>query len=103
MVFGILGAILCMYAEGLFHHESQMALGAFFLVLGGFYVQVGTLNLPYIVWVKTLSIALFALLSQLGWLYLYRQDDYNWDRNYKNRSILVTKSGLLFIILYFLL
>ena len=74
LVFSIIGGIICLYAEGLFHHESQLALGAMFLVIGGFYVQVGTLNLDNIIWLKVLYISLFALLSQYGWNLFYRLD-----------------------------
>ena len=41
MVFAIIGGIMSMYAEGLLHHESQMAFGAMFLVIGAFYFQSG--------------------------------------------------------------
>ena len=44
MVFSLLGAVACLYAEGLLHRESQMAFGAMFLVIGSFYVQVGYHN-----------------------------------------------------------
>ena len=103
MVFALIGGIMSMYAKGLLHHESQMAFGAMFLVIGGFYVQVGTLNLDYIIWVRTLGIALFAFFSQYGWLLLYRLDDYGYNEQRKNLSILVTKSAIFFLILYFLL
>lgn len=103
LVFSIIGGIVSMYAEGLLHHESQMAFGAMFLVIGGFYVQVGTLNLDYIVWIRVLCIALFAFFSQYGWLLIYRLDDYEYDEKRKNRNILITKSALIFLILYFLL
>jgi len=103
LVFSIIGGIVSMYAEGLLHHESQMAFGAMFLVIGGFYIQVGTLNLDYIVWIRVLCIALFAFFSQYGWLLIYRLDDYEYDEKRKNRNILITKSALIFLILYFLL
>lgn len=103
MVFAIIGGIMSMYAEGLLHHESQMAFGAMFLVIGGFYVQVGTLNLSYIIWMQVLFIALFAFFSQYGWLLIYRLDDYKYNEQIKNRNILITKVGILFLILYFIL
>ena len=103
LVFSIIGGIVSMYAEGLLHHESQMAFGAMFLVIGGFYIQVGTLNLDYIVWIRVMCIALFAFFSQYGWLLIYRLDDYEYDEKRKNRNILITKSALIFLILYFLL
>ena len=103
MIFAVIGVVCCLYAEGLLHHESQMAFGAMFLVIGGFYVQVGTLNLDYLTYVKVTCIALFSFFSQYGWLLLYRLNDYGWSENFKNRSILVAKIGLLFLIVYFLL
>ena len=103
LVFSIIGGIVSMYAEGLLHHESQMAFGAMFLVIGGFYIQAGTLNLDYIVWIRVMCIALFAFFSQYGWLLIYRLDDYEYDEKRKNRNILITKSALIFLILYFLL
>jgi hypothetical protein len=102
-VFALIGGLVSLYAEGLLHHESQMAIGAMFLVIGGFYVQVKTLNLDYIVWLRLLCIALFAFLSQYGWLLIYRLDDYKYNERMKNRSILLTKSALVFLVLYFLL
>jgi len=103
MVFSIIGAVVSLYAEGLIHHESQMAFGAMFLVIGGFYVQAATLNLDAIIWIKVAFIAIFAFLSQYGWLLFYRIDDYNYDTKTKNISILITKTGLIFLVLYFLL
>jgi hypothetical protein len=102
-VFAAIGLGCCLYAEGLLHHESQMAIGAFFLVIGGFYVQAGTLNLDSIIYGKVLCIALFSFFSQYGWLLMYRLNDYGWDEKFKNRSILVAKIGLLFLIVYFFL
>ncbi|MEM4258290.1 MAG: hypothetical protein QXL17_03960 [Candidatus Thermoplasmatota archaeon] len=101
MVFAIIGFIVSMYAEGLIHHESQMAFGAMFLVLGSFYVQTASLELPIVSWLKILMIALFSFFSQYGWLLFYRLDDYNWSIKVKNRSILITKTGLIFLIIYF--
>ena len=103
LVFSIIGAVMSMYAEGLLHHESQMAFGAMFLVIGAFYVQAGTLDLDYIIWIQVLCIALFAFFSQFGWLLIYRLDDYKYNEKRKNRSILVTKFALFFLILYFFL
>lgn len=103
MVFSIVGAVVSMYAEGLIHHESQMAFGAMFLVIGGFYVQAATLNLEMIVWIKVICMSIFAFFSQYGWLLFYRLDDYKYDTGVKNKSILITKVGLIFLILYFLL
>lgn len=103
MVFAVIGGIMSMYAEGLLHHESQMAFGAMFLVIGGFYVQAGTLNLDYIIWIQVLFIGLFAFFSQYGWLLIYRLDDYKYNEKIKNRNILITKVGLLFLILYLIL
>ena len=102
MAFSFVGAIVSIYAEGYIHHESQMAFGAMFLVIGGFYVQVATLDLEAIIWIKVLFISLFAFLSQYGWLLFYRLDDYNYSVKMKNLSILITKTGLIFLILYFL-
>jgi hypothetical protein len=103
LIFSIIGLICCTYAEGILHHESQMAFGAMFLVIGGFYVQAGTLLLDSLIWIKVILMALFAFFSQYGWLLFYRIDDYKWDDKIKNRSILITKSALLFLILYLLL
>jgi hypothetical protein len=103
MVFSIVGAVASMYAEGLIHHESQMAFGAMFLVIGGFYVQAATLNLNQIIWIKVICMSIFAFFSQYGWLLFYRLDDYKYDTGIKNKSILITKVGLIFLILYFLL
>ena len=103
MVFAVIGMIVSLYAEGLLHHESQMAFGAMFLVIGGFYVQAATLALDYIVWIKVICMSLFAFFSQYGWLLFYRLDDYKWDAKIKNWSIIVAKSGLFFLVLYLLL
>ncbi len=103
LLFAIIGAVTCMYAEGLLHHESQMAIAAFFLVIGAFYVQTGTLYLPPITTLRLISISLFSFFSQYGWLLFYRLDDYGWDIAVKNRSIIITKLGLPFLILYFLM
>lgn len=103
LVFAIIGGIVSLYAEGLLHHEFQIAFGAMFLVIGGFYVQVGTLDLDYIIWLKVMCISIFAFLSQYGWLLIYRLDDYGWSEKIKNRSILITKSALFLLIIYFLL
>lgn len=102
MVFAIIGGIMSMYAEGLLHHESQMAFGAMFLVIGAFYVQAGSLNLGLTIWLRVFCIALFAFFSQYGWLLLYRLDDYQYNENKKNISILITKTSIIFLILYFL-
>jgi hypothetical protein len=103
LLFSIIGAIVSLYAEGLLHHESQMAFGAMFLVIGGFYVQAATLDLEGIIWIKISLISLFAFFSQYGWLLFYRIDDYKYSTRTKNLSILITKTGLIFLILYFLL
>jgi len=103
LIFSIIGLICCFYVEGVLHHESQLAFGAMFLVIGSFYVQAGTLDLDYIIWIKVVLISLFAFFSQYGWLLFYRLDDYNWNKKIKNKSILITKTGLIFLILYFLL
>jgi hypothetical protein len=103
MLFSIIGFVVSIYAKGILHHESQMAFGAMFLVIGSFYVQVGTLNLDSIIWLKVIFISLFAFFSQYGWLLIYRLDDYNWDLKKKNYSLLITKSGLIFLILYFII
>jgi hypothetical protein len=103
IVFSIIGGILSLYAEGLLHHESQMAFGAMFLVIGGFYVQAGSLTLDYLIWIQIICISLFAFFSQYGWLLIYRLDDYKYNEKIKNRNILITKIGLFFLILYFIL
>jgi len=103
MLFAIIGAIMCLYADGLLHHESQMAFGAMFLVIGSFYVQVKTFNLDAFIWMNVLLIALFAFFSQYGWLLFYRIDDYKWNPKIKIKSILLAKIGLIFLILYFIL
>ena len=102
-VFSVIGGVVCLYAEGLLHHESQMAFGAMFLVIGAFYVQAGTLDLEFIVWLRVIFIAFFAFFSQFGWLLLYRLDDYKYDEKRKNISILVTKTSIFFLILYFVI
>jgi hypothetical protein len=103
LVFSLIGGIVSMYAEGLLHHESQMAFGAMFLVIGSFYVQAATLDLELIVWLKIILMALFAFYSQYGWLLIYRLDDYDYSENRKNFSILFTKISLFFLILYIFL
>ena len=103
MVFAVIGAMVCIYAEGLPHYRIQMAIGSMFLVIGGFYVQVGTLNLDYIIWFKVICMALFAFVMQYGWISFYRLDDYGWSRNTKNKSILITKTALFFLVLYLIL
>ncbi len=107
MLFALIGAVACIYAEGLIHHESQMAFGAMFLVIGSFYVQVGyhhhALNafsaIPSMIWLKLIFLSLFAFFSQYGWLLFYRLDDYGWSPKVRNESILITKIGLPFLIL----
>lgn len=108
-VFSVIGAITCMYAEGLLHHESQMAFGAMFLVIGSFYVQVGydggvenAVSIGVKPWVELLLLSLFAFFSQYGWLLFYRLDDYGWSKETRNKSILITKIGLVFLALTFL-
>ena len=103
VVFAIIGLLASLYAEGLLHFPSQMAIGAMFLVIGSFYVQVGTLDLDYIVWLKVICIAMFSFISQYGWLKIYRLDDYKYSDKIKNKNILLTKSALIFLILYILL
>jgi len=102
-VFALIGLVVSLYAEGLIHHESQMAFGAMFLVIGSFYVQVGTFNLPLLTWLRVVCMGLFAFFSQYGWILFYRLDDYKFGKKIKNRSILITKTGLIFLVLYFLL
>jgi len=103
MIFALIGGVCCLYANVLIHHKYQMAFGAMFLVIGAFYVQVGTLFLSYHIWLSVICISLFAFFSQYGWLLLYRLDDYKYDNNVKNKGILLTKSSLFFLILYFIL
>jgi len=103
MVFSIIGAVVSVYAEGYIHHESQMAFGAMFLVIGGFYVQAATLELDMIIWIKVIMMSLFAFFSQYGWLLFYRLDDYKYNVRVKNRSILITKVGLFFLLIYLFL
>jgi len=106
MVFAIIGAIACMYAEGLLHHESQMAIGAMFLVIGSFYVQMGYSmngNVAEVfketkAWLECILLSLFAFFSQYGWLLFYRLDDYGWSAKKRNESILITKIGLIFLV-----
>jgi hypothetical protein len=102
-VFAFIGLVVCLYAEGLLHHESQMAFGAMFLVIGSFYVQVATLDIPVITWFCVLCIGLFAFFIQYGWLLFYRLDDYQFSHKVKNRSILISKFALVFLLLYFIL
>jgi len=103
MVFAIIGAVVSIYAEGWLHHESQMAFGAMFLVIGGFYVQAATLDLDWMIWLKVVMMALFAFFSQYGWLLFYRLDDYKYNVRVKNRSILIAKCGLFFLLAYLFL
>jgi hypothetical protein len=104
IVFAVIGAITCLYAEGLIHHESQMAFGAMFLVIGSFYVQYGyfKVEIPVKAWVELSLLSLFAFFSQYGWLLFYRIDDYGFSAKKKNESILITKLGLIFLVLLFL-
>jgi len=107
MVFAVIGALVSMYAEGLFHSEAQMAIGAMFLVIGSFYVQVGSLyhgldaftEINGMIWLKVAMLSLFAFFSQYSWLLFYRLDDYDWSPRIRNQSILLTKLGLPFLIL----
>ncbi|MEA2055172.1 MAG: hypothetical protein U9O96_08755 [Candidatus Thermoplasmatota archaeon] len=107
MVFSVIGAIVCLYAEGLIHSEFQMAFGAMFLVIGSFYVQVGYYHhamnaffeISGMIWLRLIFLSLFAFFSQYGWLLFYRLDDYGWSPKVKNKSILITKIGLPFLIL----
>lgn len=102
MVFAVLGAIFCLYGRGLLYHESMMAFAALFLVIGGFYVQVGTLHLESLLWIRVILLSLFAFFSQYGWLHTYRLDHYGWSEKERNRGILLTKMGLPFLVLFFL-
>jgi len=107
MVFSIIGALACMYAEGLIHSEFQMAFGAMFLVIGSFYVQVGYYHhalkafsdISGMIWLRLFFLSLFAFFSQYGWLLFYRLDDYGWSPKVRNKSIIITKLGLPFLIL----
>lgn len=107
MVFAIIGLVVSLYAEGLIHHESQMAFGAMFLVIGAFYVQMGyVMSVPEVFkhgteWLEALLLSLFAFFSQYGWLLFYRLDDYEWDPKKRNESILITKIGLIFLVAVF--
>jgi len=109
IVFSIIGAIASLYAEGLLHHESQMAFGAMFLVIGSFYVQMGYFYHADVsqvfsqtkAWVEVILLSLFAFFSQYGWLLFYRLDDYGWSARKRNESILITKIGLIFLVLLF--
>jgi hypothetical protein len=103
LIFAAIGLVVSLYAEGLFHHEYQMAIGAMFLVIGSFYVQTGTLFFDFLIWMKVISIALFAFFSQYGWLLIYRLDDYKFSDSKKNKNILLTKLSLVFLIFYFIL
>jgi hypothetical protein len=100
LFFSGIGLIISFYAEGLLHFRFQMAIGAMFLVIGSFYVQLGTLNIEIFHWLKLVSISFFAFFSQYGWLLIYRLDDFKYDENLKNKSLLVTKIALLFLIIY---
>ena len=111
LAFAFIGAIASMYAEGLIHHESQMAIGAMFLVIGSFYVQlgysmngnVGDVFSETKAWVECILLSLFAFFSQYGWLLFYRLDDYGWSTKKRNESILITKIGLIFLVALFAL
>ena len=111
LAFAFVGAIASMYAEGLIHHESQMAIGAMFLVIGSFYVQLGYAmngNAGKVfgetkAWIECLLLSLFAFFSQYGWLLFYRLDDYGWSERKRNESILITKIGLIFLVALFAL
>jgi hypothetical protein len=84
-----------------------MAIGAMFLVIGSFYVQVGYQYhgsdafsaIDRIIWLRLLFLSLFAFFSQYGWLLFYRLDDYGWSPRVRNKSILLAKAGLPFLIL----
>lgn len=66
-VFATIGGVASLYAEGLFHHESQMAFGAMFLVIGSFYVQAATLNLDFLIWLQVICFSLLLFfLSMVG-------------------------------------
>ena len=107
IIFAIIGGLACIYAEGLLHHESQMALGAMFLVIGSFYVQMGYfLDIKEVFtlweeWLQVILLSLFAFFSQYGWLMFYRLDDYGWNAKKRNESILMTKIGLIFLVAVF--
>jgi len=111
LAFAFIGAIASMYAEGLIHHESQMAIGAMFLVIGSFYVQLGYAmhgNAGEVfkltkAWIEVALLSLFAFFSQYGWLLFYRLDDYGWSTKKRNESILITKTGLIFLVILFAL
>ena len=107
IVFAIIGAIVSLYAEGLMHHESQMAFGAMFLVIGSFYVQAGyfygveeTFRMGK-EWLEIILLSLFAFFSQYGRLLSSRLDDYGWSPKKRNESIIITKLGLIFLVAVF--
>lgn len=104
LIFAFIGAVACAYAEGLIHHESQMAIGAMFLVIGSFYVQIGYIkafDIGIKAWLELAMLSLFAFFSQYGWLLFYRLDDYGWSPKVRNKSILITKMGLIFLVILF--
>jgi len=107
IAFAAIGATVSLYAEGLLHHESQMAIGAMFLVIGSFYVQMGYFYGVEEVfkhskeWLEVILLSLFAFFSQYGWLLFYRLDDYGWSPKKRNESILITKIGLIFLVALF--
>ena len=107
MLFAIIGLVVSLYAEGLLHHESQMAFGAMFLVIGAFYVQMGYfMDVSDVFargteWLEAILLSLFAFFSQYGWLLFYRLDDYDWDPKKRNESIIITKIGLIFLVVMF--
>lgn len=103
LVFSSIGFVACLYGEGLLHSEVQMAIAAFFLVVGGFYVQAGTLFLPPKIWLQVMCMGMFGFYAQYGWLLFYRIDDYGWDPGARNESILVSKIAIPFLIGYFLI
>lgn len=103
LIFSIIGFIACLYGEGLLHYELQMAIAAFFLIIGAFYVQTGTLFLSTKIWLQAICMGMFGFFAQYGWLLFYRLDDYGWDPGVRNKSILISKIGIPFLIGYFLI
>jgi hypothetical protein len=75
---------------------------AFYVQLGNaFNADVGRIFSYTKEWLECLLLSLFAFFSQYGWLLFYRLDDYGWSEKVRNESILITKLGLVFLVILF--
>lgn len=101
IVFAVIGAVLCTYAKHLLYHEIMYALAGFFALMGSFYVQTSHFSMDMLT-LKALLMSMFAFFTCYGWIHIYRLDHYGWTAKERNKGLTITKLGIPFLILYFL-